>query len=123
MPKEQVNFSRTHKMHHSCGLGDSEECTCTPTADAMPGVVVRWGAGGHDRFDIGNVQVTLLEYEQPPWAEWIATDPWGDPKNLTAFPTPPVKREIHSAVLTRSEINKLIQVLRRARDAAYGTDE
>jgi hypothetical protein len=34
-----------------------------------------------------------------------------------------VTKERHSAVLLRKDVNKLIQVLRRARDQAYGRDE
>lgn len=119
MPKEQINWPRVQKMHHSCVI-DDETCICTPTAETWPTVSVRWGAGGHDRLDISNVQIALLVHEQPAWDEWVASDPWG---GETAWPAPPVKEEINSAVLSRSEINKLIKVLRRARDQAYGTDE
>jgi hypothetical protein len=119
MPKEQINFDQPVKMHHSCGVDDGP-CTCTPTAETQPSVYVRWGAGGHDKLDIGNVQIMLAVREQPAWDEWVKTDPWAGP---SAFPAPPVKEEIHGAVLSRSEINKLIQVLKRARDQAYGKDE
>lgn len=114
MPKEQINYPRPVEMHHDCGLDDGK-CTCTPTADTMPTVAVRWG----DAND-GNVQLVLMEHEQPAWADWIATKPWDGP---LAYPAPPVEHERHSAVLGRRDINKLIQVLRRARDQAYGRDE
>lgn len=122
MPKEQINWPRVQKTHH----GPPDEhisdgvCPCTPTAETQPTVFVRWGAGGHDRLDISNVQIMLAVHEQPAWDEWIADDPWSGP---TAWPAPRVKEEVPSAVLSRSEINKLIKVLRRARDQAYGTDE
>ena len=32
-------------------------------------------------------------------------------------------RNLYSPVLTRSDVNKLIRILRRARDQAYGRDE
>jgi hypothetical protein len=123
MPSEKINFTETTRMHHSCNV-DTDECTCTPTADTRPGVRVNWGAGGHDKLDISNVQIALEVYEQPTWAEWIATGPW-EPGNYgnSAFPHPPLKQTICSDVLSRSELNKLIKVLKRARDAAYGSDE
>jgi hypothetical protein len=122
MPKEQINWPDVKKMHHGNPDDhiDDGPCPCTPTAETMPTVYVRWGAGGHDRLDISNVQITLAVHEHPAWDEWTATDPWA---GKSAFPALPVKEEHHSAVLTRSEINKLIKVLRRARDQAYGTDE
>lgn len=114
MPKEQINNPQPVKMHHDCGL-DEGPCVCTPTADTMPTVVVRWGDA-----DDGNVQLVLMEHGQPTWADWIATAPWDGP---IAYPAPPVKQERFSAVLSRKDVNKLISVLRRARDGAYGRDE
>lgn len=119
MPKEQINYPRPVEVHQSCGLptdtGDDGPCTCTPIAETMPTVALRWG----DVND-GNVQIVLMVHEQPAWADWIATKPWDGP---SAFPAPPVTKERHSAVLLRKDVNKLIQVLRRARDQAYGRDE
>jgi hypothetical protein len=120
MPSEKINFTDVQRMHHSCNV-DTEECTCTPTAETRPGVRVNWGAGGHDKLDISNVQIALEVYEQPSWADWIATEPWST--GNSAFPHPPTKQTIYSDVLSRSELNKLIKVLKRARDAAYGSDE
>ncbi len=123
MPSEKINYPQPVKMHHSCGLpteDDDGPCTCTPTADTMPSIHVRWGAGGHDKLTISNVQIVLTKHEQPAWDEWIKTDPYAGP---SAFPAPPVAEDVYSAVLSRSELNKMIKVLRRARDQAYGTDE
>lgn len=49
------------------------------------------------------------------WDRFMADDPNGvhGPKYRTAY----------TDVLTRQEINNLIRTLRRARDAAYGSDE
>lgn len=119
MPKEQINYPRTKKVHQSCfaPAGDGEEgpCICTPLAETWPTVAVRWG----DVND-GNVQLVLMVHEQPAWDDWVATKPWDGP---SAYPAPPVVDERHSAVLSRKDVNKLIQVLRRARDQAYGRDE
>lgn len=126
MPKERINhfaeqitLPEVEPVHHNCAPGGCTG-TCDVVAETWPTVYVRWGAGGHDKLDISNVQIVLAEHEKPLWKDWLETDPWGQE---TAFPAPPVKREVYSAVLTRSEINKLIKVLRRARDQAYGVDE
>lgn len=119
MPKEQITFSKVEKIHRDCEPGDACSPSCTVVAESYPALYVRWGADGHDRT--GNVQVSLLKYEQPTWDEWIASDPYEQTE--TAYPTPPIAGEFFSQVLSRSEINELIKVLRRARDQAYGRDE
>ncbi len=115
MPKEQINYPTPTLTHHSCGLaGDSNDdgpCTCTPTMDSWPALFVRWHAAGHDRT--GNVQISLAEYPKLTQAEYDELNQWP--------PTP--ASETYSASLTRSELNDLIRMLRRARDQAYGRDE
>lgn len=119
MPKERITRTEVTKMHHSCGLPGprSEGCTCTPTADTWPDVFVRWADSERGK---GNVQVSLLIYQSPPWDEWVKID---EAVTEGVSPLPPPKDEFHSIVLDRADINHLIKVLRRARDQAYGTDE
>jgi len=120
MPKEQINHPQTSKMHYSCALDDPGPCTCAPKAHTDPALFVRWAADGHDRT--GNVQVSLLEYAKPAWDEWI--DGYGElAAKSERIPVPEPSAEYFSAVLSRSELNDLIRVLRRARDQAYGRDE
>jgi len=117
MPKEQINHPQTSQMHYSCGL---EPCVCTPKAHTDPALFVRWATDGHDRH--GNVQVSLLEYDKPAWDEWLAG--YGElAAKSDRIPVPPPADERFSAVLSRSELNDLIRVLRKARDQAYGRDE
>lgn len=103
MPKEQINFPEAQQTHAAVMDGGvvTEQSTTTYTD---PAVHVNWHAAGTDRG--GHVQVSLecdrSYYEQ--------------------FPDE-VRGERYSPVLSRSEVNKLIRILRRARDQAYGRDE
>lgn len=119
MPKERITFSRVEKVHMNCTPGDECGPECSIKAYTYPALFVRWANDGHDRT--GNVQISLLKYEQPTWDEWLATDPYEQTE--TAYPTPPIADEYFSQVLSRSEINELIKTLRRAREGAYGKDE
>lgn len=123
MPKEQITFSQVQLVHHNCGISDSggDACTCTPTADTWPALLVHWNQNKHDQG--GNVQISLIKYKEPSFAEWlndVANRP-ADSGPLWALPE--VDHQLYSAVMTRSEINDLIRTLKRARDQAYGRDE
>lgn len=130
MPKERITFSKAEKVHIGCddksckriedpGNSHPPVCSCPPVVYTYPALFVRWANDGHDRT--GNVQISLLKYQQPAWDEWIATDPYD--QTDTVYPTPPIADEFFSQVLSRSEINELIKALRRAREQAYGKDE
>lgn len=130
MPKEQITYPIATKMHHSCGIDSAsdggpggDDCTCVPTAETWPQVAVRW-AGEAEGVE-GNVQVSLIEYEQPIWSDWIQRVSEGLKKEdfIRDRDLLKVKTETFSVVLCRHEINDLIKVLRRARDHAYGRDE
>jgi len=123
MPKEQINYPSA--IEHpgrittaasgdpaSSGL-DGDEAWYEPVVN------VRWHTAGHDRA--GNVQVSL----QAPIAAWAQM---GDrlrdaERNKTVEWEEGWMPEAYSPSLSRSEINGLIKVLRRARDQAYGRDE
>lgn len=111
MPKEQVNFPQPVFTHHSCTFPPDGECTCTPTWDSRPALFVRWNNYEDDRT--GVVQLSLEQYPSFTNEEYEAQRQW----------PPAPERELYSENLTRSELNKLIKFLRRARDQAYGTDE
>ena len=104
MPREQINFPVPTETHFgSCdGKGNSEQRVEIYTD---PAVHVTWHNVGNDHD--GHVQVALecdLSY--------------------LAKNTPDEdRRSLYSPVLSRSDVNKLIRVLRRARDQAYGRDE
>lgn len=104
MPKEQINFPVPTETHFgSCdGNGVVEQGIETYTD---PAVHVNWHNVGNDHD--GHVQVSL-ECDQ----SYLDQKPPGEGR-----------RFIYSPVLTRSDVNKLIRVLRRARDQAYGRDE
>ena len=110
MPKEQINFPAWQKTLHGLpALAGSDEGA---TADVDDTMFVRWNAS--DDGD-GYIQLTFVHYEPQPWVDYEAAVAW-PPGDLSAS-------ERYYGPLSRSEINRLIRVLRRARDAAYGRDE
>jgi len=111
MPKEQINFPQPVRTHHGCAPDMNDKCGCTPTWDSRPAMFVRWNNYADDKT--GVVQLSLEQYASFTDEEYDALRQW---------PPVPVE-EKYSENLTRSEINKLIKALRRARDQAYGTDE
>ena len=122
MPREQINYpDAVEHCSHICGADSSD----APAGGGKPWyenvVQVRWHAAGHDR--VGNVQVSL----QAPIAAWGQMA--DDLREAEAHKDETVKweegwmPEAYSPSLSRSEINKLIAVLRKARDQAYGRDE
>ena len=121
MPKEQINYPDVIE-HRSTGTASSDEPVRGPLGDGTtwyePIVNVRWHSAGHDR--IGNVQVSL----QAPIAAWTQmADSLRDAIDKAVEWEEGWMPEAYSPSLSRSEINTLIRVLRRARDQAYGRDE
>lgn len=138
MPKEQITSTVTWRGIRPEGAGqcrclyDDESCDCDEvcSTSTYPTLTVRWN-GNHGRVtavppmaveDIPacNVQLTLTEYEEIPWPEYKARLREAGEDRLVSRE---IAGESFTKVLTRSEINNLIRVLKRARDAAYGRDE
>lgn len=112
---------------HDCPTPDHFPCACPEfgATRTLPTLAVRWQRGGStdpNGDDSAHVGITLTEFEQIPWAEYWAQAGYVDRRSAEKI-TPPVKEEHYSRTLTRAEVNTLIAVLRRARDAAYGRDE
>lgn len=103
MPREQINFPEVQEIHSgSCdGKGNSEQRVEKYTD---PAVHVNWHSAGTDHG--GHVQVSLE----------------CDRSYFEKFPDEE-RGDRYSPVLTRSDVNKLIRILKRARDQAYGKDE
>jgi hypothetical protein len=106
MPREQINFPQpVETQYGSCdGKGNSEQHV---EVNTDPAVHVNWHNAGNDHG--GHVQVSL-ECDRAYLASF--TDVLDDDR-----------RNLYSPVLTRSDVNKLIRTLRKARDQAYGRDE
>jgi hypothetical protein len=99
MPREQINYPSA--------VMETSEASGTPATvvqPADPALHVNWSTAGH-------VQVA---FEADPSYLKIALDAPNEADGRTSM---------YSPVLERGEINKLIRVLRRARDQAYGRDE
>lgn len=112
MPKETVvpsSWDIYNKEGHqvNAGVGEPGEVPEGGHIDYAPGVELNWSR------DQGHVQLSI-EFPREQWianAETLKDDP-----QVT-------KRAIYTDSLSRYQINKLIKLLRRARDAAYGADE
>jgi hypothetical protein len=133
MPREQINFPKSHPAVVT-GISPAEPWPSdTPptfgevTYDYVdPRLHVNWLRV--DDFGAGHVQLSLEAHPQ---------DILGRANDARAIldklaPAAPGEMQTLSAdtsifqytpTLTRDEINKLIRVLRRARDAVYGSDE
>lgn len=125
MPKEQITWPQAVQLGPPCEHTEIP-CSCPRIADTWPQVNVRWAAAGHDRY--GNVQISLVEYEKPTWDEYStrleqALNEVSERMAVRDGDILKEEKETFSAVLSRSEINEFIKVLRRARDQAYGRDE
>jgi len=122
MPKEMIGFPDVQQVHRNCHPGGCPP-ECVVMTDTWPQISVRWAAAGHDRT--GNVQVSLVEYNDATWDEYCARleKAIAERDAVRHVDLLGEKKETFSMVLSRSEINDLIKALRRARDQAYGRDE
>lgn len=102
MPREQINFPETHKVHTGSKIDGAAEDGVEDYTD--PAVHVNWHSAGNDHS--GHVQVSL-ECDRSYFEKFPAED----------------RGDRYSPILSRSDVNKLIKVLKRARDQAYGRDE
>lgn len=100
MPREQINYPGA-QVQTDLATGKLETI-----AAAEPALHVNWHPA-----PAGHVQVA---FEADPSYLKIALESPNEENGRTSM---------YSPVLERAEINKLIRVLRRARDAAYGRDE
>lgn len=127
MPKEQITrplYTRQHDRYeeHDCP-DDCWPCSCPEygVARTSPSLAVRWQRGGGslpDGTDTAHVGIALTEHEDVPWVDY-----WERHNTQTEPYVTAAKTDHYSRTLTRAEINTLIAVLRKARDAAYGRDE
>ncbi len=108
MPREQINYPQLHVVHLDSSDGP-DGGTDIDTID--PELHVSWMPDMH-------VQLALVA--DPKYFAFCA-----DSVNEgSIFSTEEHKRSsAWTPVLKRQELNKLIRVLRRARDSAYGKDE
>lgn len=79
-----------------------------------PRLTLHWSALSSTEMDLtGGVQLGVTWFPTVPLAEYEAAKCWpqeGEPERFTAN-------------LDRDQLNKLIRLLRKARNAAYGADE
>lgn len=103
MPREQINFPQPVETHNGSIDADGVvEQSVEVSTD--PAIHVNWHNAGNDHE--GHVQVSL-ECDRTYFEQFPDED----------------RGCRYSPVLSRSDVNKLIRVLKRARDQAYGRDE
>lgn len=110
MPKQQINFpeSRTY-LPAPAYPGE--------TADELftawdPAITVHWEKGDFNGENGACVTIDLAV--RPPLTQREAAALQGSAPDAT---------NVQTGALSRAEVNRLVVVLRRARDAAYGRDE
>lgn len=107
MPREQINFPPPVETHY----GSIDENGVTEQHSEIrtdPAVHVNWHNVGNDHD--GHVQVAL-ECDREYLKELV--EKLQDEDRIC----------VSSSTLSRSDVNKLVRVSRRARDQAYGRDE
>jgi hypothetical protein len=118
MPREQINYPR-NRVEHAGSLPDDDQPVPEYARRGVAGsaneptINVGWLASPDGA---GWVQVHMEA--DPAYFRFVADNPDGPPLDDGSKRT-----SAYSPVLNRDEINKLIRVLRRARDQAYGRDE
>ena len=116
MPKEQINYPAPFEPRCTCG--GNEGCTnCPPAihgeAWPEPELSVSWGKAND--YGPGHAQVSMKlpgRYLKH-LADSLESDTTPSPSGIGAFSPP----------LSRDELNRMIRILRQARDHAYGRDE
>ncbi len=111
MPKEQINYPEPFVPREPSGTAGSGDPAIHGESWPEPTVHVSWlsATGDHD----GHVQVAI----KAPRAYLKMLTEESDTQPFVAEPG------VYSPVLDRVALNKMIRVLRKARDQAYGRDE
>lgn len=136
MPREQINFPHEHPAIVT-GISPADRWEPTTSDDVAPGRVtydyveprlhVNWLKV--DDFGAGHVQISIEVHPQD-----VISRADQASEILTRMSTTPEEGVVqtlssdtsifqYTPPLSRDEINKLIRVLRRARDAVFGGDE
>lgn len=110
MPKEVIAFPRCEEANEWNEVGESIGKIMATT----PRLTLHWSALHSTEDDLcGGVQLSVACYPPTSLEEYKAARSW---------PPEPLS-ENYTENLTRDQLNRLIRLLRRARDAAYGGDE
>lgn len=107
MPKEVITHAKSvDVVNGPPGSKDMNVIT-------NPQLTLHWSSfkSTEDEYH-GVVQLSVVTYPTVSKDEWREALSW----------PPPSESEVYSAVMSRDDINRLIRLLRRARDAAYGGD-
>ena len=101
MPKEQINFPQVEEIH-SGSIDENGVTEQSVERRVDPTVWVAWNTGAsHVQLTVSCAFSYVKDLVDAEWNQDVL---------------------VSSGTLSRSDLNKLITVLRRARDAAYGKD-
>lgn len=110
MPREVIAHARSEEQNEWNAAGEVTGKVMT----ISPQLTLHWSALSSTELDLtGGVQLGLKTFPVTSIDEYNAAKSWppeGDPEQYTAN-------------LDRDQLNKLIRLLRKARNAAYGADE
>jgi hypothetical protein len=109
MPNEQINYPKWRDAPEMVHLSPSPGPG--PVSRLEPVVQVGWAAATGS--EEGTVQLTMTKLDD------VLTSQLGADGKPKKWP----KSDERQVTLSRTEINKLIRTLRRARDQAFGQDE
>ena len=109
MPKEVITFGPSEER----GVYDADGVKTGSVMCCDPRLALHWSTLNSTELDLhGGVSLSVMAFPSVPLAEYQEMKSW-----------PPTASDEVYISLDRAEINKLIRLLRRARDAAYGGDE
>ena len=110
MPKEVIAYCRCEEGNEWNEAGEVVGKVMTTT----PRLTLHWSTLSSTELDLeGSVSLSIACYPTVTAEAYAAAVCW----------PPEPSGEYYTAGLDRDELNKLIRLLRRARDAAYGRDE
>lgn len=110
MPKEVINHSETREQHSYDD--DGKQAGTNMCVD--PRLTLHWSTLNSTELRLhGGVSLSITSYPVLSIDEYNEAESW----------PPPATVEQYTHELDRETLNKLIRLLRKARDAAYGRDE
>jgi hypothetical protein len=113
MPKEVIAWPHSEESNSWNELGE----VTGKVMITSPRLTLHWSTLSSSDMELsGGVSLSILPY--PPVSK-------EDYDQATCWPPPPEtpQDELYTANLERDQLNRLIRLLRKARDAAYGRDE
>lgn len=111
MPKQQINYPEAERVF----TGSMQDGVLVQESSELnwdPFLVVHWGKHGGNPDEPGSVSVSIDQVPSMSGDDYLESG--ADPKPI---------QKASTRGLTRSDLNRMIATLRKARDEAFGRDE